>query len=289
MIDVLVIGKGPAGVSAGIYAKRAGLNTMIVAKDNGALKTAHMVENYYGLIEPISGNDLINNGIKQAQRLKIKTVDTEVLTIDYNENYIVHTADEIYEAKSVILATGSPRQMPMIKGLKDFEGKGVSYCAVCDAFFYRNKDVAVLGCCDYAMHEASELIDIAKSVTIITNGVKPQGQIPEGAIIIENTIDAVIGDELVQQVIFKDGTSLAIAGLFIAYGVAGSTDFAKKMGVLVDNNKIIVDENMATNLPGLYAAGDCIGGIYQIAKAVNDGVIAGMSASKYVKKLNQIK
>lgn len=289
MIDVLVIGKGPAGVSAGIYAKRAGLNTMIVAKDNGALKTAHMVENYYGFIEPISGNDLIDNGIRQAQRLGIKTVDTEVLTIDYNENYIVHTADEIYEAKSVILATGSPRQMPMIKGLKEFEGKGVSYCAVCDAFFYRNKDVAVLGCCDYAMHEASELIDIAKSVTIITNGVKPQGQIPEGAIIVENTIDAVIGDELVQKVIYKDGTSLAIDGLFIAYGVAGSTDFAKKMGVLVDNNKIIVDENMATNLPGLYAAGDCIGGIYQIAKAVNDGVIAGMSASKYVKKLNQIK
>lgn len=289
MVSVLIIGKGPAGISAGIYAKRSGLDVTIIGKDNGALKTAHLVENYYGFIEPILGNELIENGIKQAIRLGINVIDDEVLSIDYNEDYIVTTKNNTYIAKTIIMATGSPRQTPNIKGLKNFEGKGVSYCAVCDAFFYRGKDVVVLGCCDYAMHEAKELVNVARSVTILTNTAPPQGNVPDDAKIVTKEIAEVAGDEIVEKVIFKDGSCIKTDGVFVAYGVAGSSDFAKKLGVITENNKIVVDDQMRTNLPGLFAAGDCIGGVYQIAKAVNDGSIAGLAASKYIKKLNIIK
>ncbi len=289
MVSVLIIGKGPAGISAGIYAKRSGLDVTIIGKDNGALKKAHLVENYYGFIEPILGNELIENGIKQAIRLGINVTDDEVLSIDYNEDYIVTTKNNTYIAKTIIMATGSPRQTPNIKGLKNFEGKGVSYCAVCDAFFYRGKDVVVLGCCDYAMHEAKELVNVARSVTILTNTAPPQGNVPDDAKIVTKEIAEVAGDEIVEKVIFKDGSCIKTDGVFVAYGVAGSSDFAKKLGVITENNKIVVDDQMRTNLPGLFAAGDCIGGVYQIAKAVNDGSIAGLAASKYIKKLNIIK
>ncbi|MDD2592398.1 MAG: NAD(P)/FAD-dependent oxidoreductase [Erysipelotrichaceae bacterium] len=289
MVSVLIIGKGPAGISAGIYAKRSGLDVTIIGKDNGALKKAHLVENYYGFIEPILGNELIENGIKQAIRLGINVIDDEVLSIDYNEDYIVTTKNNTYIAKTIIMATGSPRQTPNIKGLKNFEGKGVSYCAVCDAFFYRGKDVVVLGCCDYAMHEAKELVNVARSVTILTNTAPPQGNVPDDAKIVTKEIAEVAGDEIVEKVIFKDGSCIKTDGVFVAYGVAGSSDFAKKLGVITENNKIVVDDQMRTNLPGLFAAGDCIGGVYQIAKAVNDGSIAGLAASKYIKKLNIIK
>ena len=289
MISIMIIGNGPAGISAGIYAKRTGLDVTIIGKDSGALKKAEKVENYYGFSEPIKGIDLVQNGINQAKRLGITLITEEVISIEFNEDYIIKTDKNEYVAKAVVLATGSPRQVPNISGIKEFEGKGVSYCAVCDAFFYRGKNVAVLGCCDYAMNEARELLNIANSVTIITDGAIPKGNIPKEAKVIEKEVSKVNGDMIVQSVTFKDGTELKIDGLFIAYGVAGSSEFARKLGVLMENNRIIVDENMETNLPGLFAAGDCIGGIYQIAKAVYDGSIAGMSSSKYVRRISTVK
>ncbi|MEA5026518.1 MAG: NAD(P)/FAD-dependent oxidoreductase [Erysipelotrichaceae bacterium] len=289
MISVLIIGKGPAGISAAIYAKRTGLDVTIIGKDYGALQKADLVENYYGFIQPIKGTDLIENGIRQAERLGITVMNEEVVSITYNEDYIVKTDRNEYTAKSVIFATGSPRQVPNIKGIREFEGKGISYCAVCDSFFYRQKNVAVLGCCDYAMNEARELLNVAASVTILTNGMEPQGTIPSDAQIIRQKVAAISGNDHVEKVLFEDGTSLDTNGLFVAYGVAGSSDFARKLGIAMQNNKIIVDQAMATNLPGLFAAGDCVGGIYQIAKAVNDGSVAGMSASRYVRKLSVIK
>ncbi|MPM90006.1 Ferredoxin--NADP reductase [bioreactor metagenome] len=119
--------------------------------------------------------------------------------------------------------------------------------------------------------------------------MEPQGTIPSDAQIIRQKVAAISGNDHVEKVLFEDGTSLDTNGLFVAYGVAGSSDFARKLGIAMQNNKIIVDQAMATNLPGLFAAGDCVGGIYQIAKAVNDGSVAGMSASRYVRKLSVIK
>lgn len=142
----------------------------------------------------------------------------------------------------------------------------------------------MLGCCDYALSEAMELLPIAKSVTMITNKAQLTAKIPKEIRVIETEITGFSGNEMLASVVFKDGTKLSVSGVFIAIGVAGSVDLAKKIGAMTENNKIIVDEKMATNIPGLYAAGDCTGGLLQIAKAVYQGAVAGTEAVKYLKK-----
>lgn len=146
MYDIIIIGAGPAGISASLYAKRANLNVLVLHNDEASLKSAEKIENYYGFSGGISGKDLYENGIKQAQELGVEIKKFEVIQIEnLGNNYNVKTENENYEAKSIILSTGNKKIKPEIKGIKEFEGRGVSYCAVCDAFFYRNKNVAVIG------------------------------------------------------------------------------------------------------------------------------------------------
>lgn len=285
MSDVIIIGNGPAGVSAALYTTRAGLNTTVIGKDGGALKKADKIENYYGFPEPISGKYLIENGISQAKRLGAKVVNDEVVGVGYTDKLTVSTTDGEHSADAVILATGYQRTVPKIAGVLEFEGKGISYCAVCDAFFYKGKDVAVLGCCEYALHEAMELLPVAKSVTIITNGSEPVENIPPEIKVITKQVVEFKGDEALSEVKFKDGTSIFVAGVFVAIGIAGSSDFARKLGAKTEGRNIVVDENMATNIPGLFAAGDCTGGMLQIAKAVYQGAQAGSEAVKHIRKI----
>ena len=270
MANVIIIGNGPAGISTALYTTRAGINTKIIGKDHGALGKASEIENYYGFSEPISGKDLISDGIEGARRLGAEIISDEVLGITYGNKLTVITNSGEYEADSVVLATGTSRTTPKIKGLKEYEGHGVSYCAVCDAFFYRGKDVAVLGNGNYALHEAMELLPTSNSVTILTN-----------------IIDSISGNDVVEEIHFQNGDNLPISGLFIAIGVAGSTDLAKKIGAETQNNKIIVNENMSTNIPGLYAAGDCTGGLLQISKAVYEGAKAGTEIIKHLRNNSQ--
>lgn len=283
--DVIVIGKGPAGISAAVYAARAGLSVRVLGRDNGALLKAEKVENYYGFEQPLSGNELVERGIAQAARLGVDILTEEVIGLDYGDPFVVQTKNGTYGAKAVILATGSSRATPNIQGLKTFEGKGVSYCAVCDAFFYKGKDVAVLGEGPYALHEAEVLKPIAQSVTMLTAGKAPTVDAADGIAINDKKIKAVGGADSVQNVAFEDGSTLDVAGLFIAVGVAGSTALARKLGAEVSGNTIVIDEHMQTNVPGLFAAGDCTGGLLQIAKAVSDGARAGTAAVKHVRAL----
>lgn len=286
MPNVIIIGKGPAGISAALYTTRAGIDTVIIGKDLGALEKTDEIENYFGFSQPISGRDLINNGIEGARRLGAKIISDEVLGLSYFDKFIVTTKEKDYYADSLIIATGASRSAPNIKGLKEFEGRGVSYCAVCDAFFHRGKDVAVLGDGEYALHEALQLLPISNSVTLLTNGKQPRIIIPDEIKVNTNVIDSLEGDNVLNRVIFKDGNSLSVSGLFVAVGVAGSTALAKKLGAATENNKILVDENMATNIPGLFAAGDCTGGLFQISKAVYEGAKAGMEVVKYLRNQN---
>ncbi|MDD4700024.1 MAG: NAD(P)/FAD-dependent oxidoreductase [Oscillospiraceae bacterium] len=285
MSNVIIIGNGPAGISAALYTSRAGQNTTIIGKDEGSLKRAEKIENYYGFAEPITGSSLVSQGILQAKRIGVKFVSDEVVGISYNGKLVVQTKDNEFTADSVIIATGSSRTTPKIKGLKEFEGHGVSYCAVCDAFFYKGKDIAVLGNGEYAVHEAAELIATSKSVTLLTNGMELNAEVPEGIAVNTKEIESFGGDGVISEVKFKDGTSLAISGVFVAIGVAGSTDLAKKIGAETDGKKIVVDENMATTVPGLFAAGDCTGGMLQVAKAVYEGAKAGTEAIKYIRNI----
>lgn len=285
MGDIIVVGKGPAGISAAIYAKRAGLSVTVIGKNAGALDRADLVENYYGFEAPIGGKSLVEQGIRQAQRLGIPVVSDEVVGLGYDGDYRVKTASgEELSSKSLVLCTGAGRETPKIEGFDRFAGKGISYCAVCDAFFYRGRDVAVLGCCDYALSEALELLPIARSVTLVTNGETPIAAIPPEIRVITQKITKIEGEEMVESLTFEDGESLPISGLFVAMGVAGSSDLAKKLGAETKGRQIVVSATMETTIPGLFAAGDCTGGLYQIAKAVHEGAVAGTGAVKFVRK-----
>lgn len=284
--DVIIVGSGPAGISASLYTKRANLKTLILTKRGGTLEKVGKIENYYGLEGTVNGKKLQEIGEKQAKDLGVEIKEEEVLQIEYDTNFIVKTLNHIYEAKTVILATGTARKKGKIKGIRELEGKGVSYCAICDAFFFRGKNVGVIGSREYALHEAQTLLPIVNSVTMFTNGEEMVEKRVEGIQIEEKKIREIRGTECIEEIEFEDNTKRKIDGIFVAMGTASSSDLARKLGVKLDekNINIIVNDKMETNLPGLYACGDCIGGTLQIAKAVYEGMVAGMSIIELIKK-----
>ena len=286
MYDVTIIGAGPAGISAGLYTKRANLNVLIIYKEKAGLEKAEQIENYYGFENGITGKDLYETDIKQAKNIGIDIKKEEVINIQIEEKnqYKVITENGTYISKTVIFATGNKKNVPKIKGIKDFEGRGVSYCAVCDGFFYRNKDISVLGNGKYAISETNELINIANSITILTDG-KEKPEIRSDKVKIDTRkIREVRGDKRIEEIDFEDNTKMKTDGLFVALGVAGSAEFAKKLGILTNKDRIVVNENMETNIPGIYACGDCTGGLLQVSKAVYEGAKAGLQAVRYLKK-----
>lgn len=288
MAQIVIIGNGPAGMAAAIYAARSGAGVTLVGKGAGSLAKADKIENYFGFSEPVSGKDLLESGKAQCIRLGVSWIEEEAVGINFGEQLGVATsAGNEYPGDAVILATGTTRKTPKIKGLDTFEGSGVSYCATCDGFFFRGKKVAVLGSGDYALHEAEDLIPIAGQVTILTNGEPLKGTAPEGVALIEIPVQALSGDGGLSAIELSDGSVLEMDGLFVALGTAGGSDFARKLGVATEGNAIIVDERMATNVPGIYAAGDCTGGWFQVAKAVYQGSVAGSEAGKYLRGLKK--
>lgn len=280
MYDVIVIGSGPAGITAAIYAKRRNLSILVISKGIGALKKTEKIDNYYGFESGISGKELYENGVKQAKNLGIDFIEDEVINIEYINQFTIETVNSKYEAKAVILATGVSRNVPNIKGIKEFEGKGVSYCAVCDSFFYKGKDVAVLGDGNYAIHEFETLKPIASSVTILTNGNAMVENRNSSIEVNNKKIREFRGDTKLEEVEFEDNTIQNLNGVFIAMGTASSSDLARKIGARIENNNIIVNENMETTVPGLFACGDCTGGLLQISKAVYEGAKAGLAVLK---------
>ena len=285
LYDSIIIGNGPAGITSAIYLKRAGYNPLVISKKESSLLKATEVENYYGFVEPISGEELYLNGINQAKRLNIELIEDEVLAVEYSmKGYKVGTKASSFEARTIIFATGMTRNIPLVKNLAKYEGKGVSYCAICDGFFFRNKNVAILGNKEYALHEAQILLPLASKVTILTNGKDIEFEKDDKIDVITTKIDELSGEEILSEVSFIDGSKLEINGLFIALGTASSADFAKKLGAATDNHKIVINNKMETNIPGIYAAGDTTDGMLQIAKAVYQGAEAAMSAIKYLKK-----
>ena len=282
--NVLIIGSGPAGVSAALYAVRAGIKTSIISGGEGALAKAKEVENYYGFPMPVSGPDLIQDGIKQARRLGVEIFRHEVVGIkEESTGFLVETAEESFNAKVVILATGASRAKPKWQGIDTFEGMGVSYCAVCDAFFFRGKDVAVAGSGPYALHEAQVLLPLARSVSLCTDGAALSADFPDSIKIVSQAVEGLEGDGTLSALRFKDGTSLELEGLFIAIGTAGSSNLANSIGAEIQAGDIVVDKQMRTSVPGLLAAGDCTGGMKQIAKAVYEGAAAGTEGVRIIR------
>ena len=283
MEQVVIIGACPAGISAALYVKRGGMEPLVINNGIGALEKAEKIENYYGLARPLTGPELFQTGLDQAKALDIRIMETQVLGVGGFDPFEVKTTEGPIETVSVILATGGKRTSPKIPGLKELEGKGVSYCAICDAFFYRGKEVAVLGNGDFALHEAETLSHTAAKVTILTNGAPTEFSSESPFEVVTDPIEAVLGQDAVEGIRFADST-LAVSGLFVAIGNAGSSEIARQMGAeLTDKGHIKVNPDMESTIPGLFAAGDCTGGLLQVAKAVSDGAHAGLSALKYVR------
>lgn len=284
MYDVIIIGAGPAGISASLYIKRANLNPLIIYNDKSSLEKTEKIDNYYGFEKGIDGKKLYEDGIKQAENLDIEIKNEEVIKIEFEEDgYSVTTANNKYNSKVVILATGNKKNIPNIKGIREFEGKGISYCAICDGFFYKDKNVVVIGSGNYAISETNDLINISKEITILTNGKEAPQIRADNVKVNEKEIREIRGDSKVEEIEFSDNSILKTDGIFIAEGVAGSQEFAKKLGIITKNNKIIVNEKMETNIPGIYACGDCTEGLLQISKAVYQGTVAGLESIKYLK------
>ena len=303
MEKVIIIGAGPAGISAALYAARGNMYPLVINHGIGGLQKAEKIENYYGLEHPLSGQELYDTGIAQAKALGVKILDAQVVGVEGFDTFVVKTTEGDFETQSLILATGSRRAAPKIPGIREFEGRGVSYCAICDAFFYRGKDVAVLGNGDFAMHEAQELANTASSVTIYTNGEEPQFTPTENIAVNTLKIQSIEGEETVSGIRLAPeiqaestkedeaqnvGDFQPVSGVFVALGTAGSAEIARQMGAeLTEKGNIKVNENMETTIPGLYAAGDCTGGLLQVAKAVYEGAQASLNAAKYVRSLKK--
>lgn len=270
MYNTIIIGAGPAGISAGIYLIRAGVNVLVIENNTSSLLKAGKIENYFGFINSISGIELLNNGKKQFENLGGTIINDEIVTISFENNLEV-IGKEKYECDNLIIATGASRLLPHIKGLE--EGPHISFCAVCDGFFYKNKNVAVLGSGLYAITEATHLLNVTDKVTLLTNNKTISN---DKCVINNDTIDHVENDTSQIIVYFENGKKEKYDGLFIAEGVAGSCALAKKIGVKLNGDKIVVNEQRKTNISNIYAVGDCVDGPKQIAKAIDDGMIAAL-------------
>lgn len=283
MIDVMVIGSGPAGVSLALYLKRDNYKVTVLTTDNSMLKKAASIENYYG-VGKISGDELYNKGIKQLEDIGIDVIKEEVVKIEKLDNFKVYTDKDEYDAKVVVLAIGISRTSPKISNISEYEGKGVSYCATCDGFFFRNKKIGIVGNGNLAYEEAKYLKQLSPDATLFTNGEELKRDFSDLNInIITNRIANIKGDQRVTGLVLDTDETIELDGIFIAVGIASASTFSKTLGISMNNNFIKVDDNYMTNINGLYAIGDVIGGTLQVGKAVSDGIIASREINKFLK------
>jgi thioredoxin reductase (NADPH) len=290
MYDIIIIGKGPAGISAALYTLRAGYRTLIIAKDRGNLGKAEKIQNYYGLESNPTGKELLEAGVRQAKALGAEIIDDEVVGLSGYESIEVKCKKGTYTGKALILAMGSPKRKFPAENIEKYEGAGISYCAVCDGFFYKGKKIALIGYTGYMAHEARELKDITDNLTIITNGRElemsdEERDMIKGIKVSKGEVKGFYGDDVVGGIEFQSGEKEDFDGVFIAYGSASAMEMAMKTGLLTEKGAIVVDCDQRTNLPHVFAAGDCTGGFKQIAVAVGGGAVAAKSAMEYLRTL----
>jgi len=302
--DVIIIGGGPAGLTAGLYTSRARLKSLLIEKafTGGQVMTTEWIENYPGFEDGISGAELSQRMEKQATRFGLEIIQGSVVDITLNGRMKEITLEDErqFEAKSVILATGSNPKLLKIEGEDKYRGRGVSYCATCDGAFFRNENLAVIGGGDSAVEEGLFLTKFASTVYIVHRRdlLRAAKVVQERAFsnpkikFIWNSVPEIIegDDQGVKALHIKnlktgEQSSLEVAGVFIYVGYNPNTSFLKALVDLNDNNYIITDENMACSSPGIFASGDVRAKpLKQVATAVGDGAIAGVSAEKYIEE-----
>jgi len=300
--DVIIIGGGPAGLTAGLYASRAGLKSLLLERGapGGQMVNATLVENYPGFPEGIAGAELSSLMHQQAVRYGLEVVTAEVIGISQEQPYYsISTTEGSLEASAVIIAAGSEYHKLEVAGEERLSGRGVSYCATCDGFFFRNREVAVIGGGDTAITDALELSQHASKVYVIHRrdqlraGKALQERAfahPKLEFIWDTVVEEVSGDKVLEELKLRhvktdQQSNLKVNGVFVAVGLMPNSRSFFNIIEMDDAGYIVTDETMATSALGIFAAGDIRrNSPRQIAAAVGDGVTAAMSAFKYVQE-----
>lgn len=293
--DVIIVGAGPAGLSAAIYTARAKLKTLVFEDRLGSnLKYAIKLTNYFGFPGGIAGKQLLNLGKKQAKKYGAQLRKEEVLSLRKVESlgkkhlqlkkqaeqkkFLVQTQKDYYFADHLIIATGIQIKTAGIRNENKLLGKGISTCVICDAAFFRNKKVMVVGNGDLAASEALELLNFTEKITVNLNGLKSKMSLSWKNKLVKNKINLVnrkvsqvLGTDKLEKIEYQDKEIEDYAGLFLATGTASSSDFAKSLGLESIGDAIKVDQKARTNLSGVWAAGDISGPPKQVSIAVGEG------------------
>ena len=306
--DVIVIGGGPAGLSAALYAGRARLNTLVIEKkkEGGQIALTSEVENYPGCLEGESGPTLIDRMYNQAKHFGAEFVYDEIESVDLKGSIKqLKGKKDVYKAKSIIIATGASSRPIGCPGEKEFTGKGVSYCATCDGSFFEDFDIYVVGGGDTAVEEAMYLTKFGRSVTIIhrRDELRAAKSIQDKAFknpkikFMWNTIvkelkgDGILNTMVVENVKTREQTTIVADEEDMTFGVFGFIGYIPKTDIFkdiltLDHGYIVTDENMKTNIDGVFAAGDVrVKSLRQVVTAASDGAIAAVQAEKYIESL----
>ncbi len=297
--DVIIIGAGAAGLTSAIYTSRARLSTLIIEKGavGGLAGTTHLIENYPGFDAPIPGPELMDRFKKQAKLMGAEFFTSEVIGVEKGPYIRIKTTDGDFNAKALIIATGTTHKHLNVEGEKEFYGKGVSYCATCDAPLFKDKDVVVVGCGNSGLQEGLFLLKYVKSITfveflpyiiaeeILQERIKKYENV---SFLLNHEVLSIKGDERLSSVVVRDRKSKDIKeipseGVFIYVGLLPQTEVFKGFVNIDKWGYIVVDDFMNSSVEGVYAAGDVrANSVRQVASAVGDGAIAAITAEKYI-------
>ncbi len=296
IIDVLIVGAGPAGLQAAVHAVRKKAGVKVFGRiEASSLYGAH-VENYLCISGVSTGADLLSAAQEQARSFGADIINEDVLSLEQKDNlFFVRTESGEFLARSVILATGTSRKKLRVAGEKEFAGRGVSYCVDCDANFFRKARVAVVGNGSAAADGALTLLNYASEVFLLADklNLAPDlaAKLAASAVQVKETsVKEIVGNNAVESLLLADGDKLELEGVFIELGAKGALELAVNIGVSLDMetmSHIETNKRLETNIKGIYAAGDIVGPPYQMAKAVGDGCVAGWYAANYANKLRR--
>ena len=293
--DVVIIGAGPAGMQAAIHATRKKADVLVVGRlTKSSIYRAHM-ENYLFVDGVAEGSDLLDIGLSQIKKFGAQYIQEDVLHVEQKESSFTVSLEggQSIEALSVIFATGTSRKKLKVKGEKELAGKGVSYCVDCDANFYRNVPVAIVGNESAAVDGALTMLKYASDVYLIAKNISVSDELSNKLknsdvnFLGQTWVSEILGDSAVTGLLLDNDQRIEVEGVFIELGAKGALQLATIIGVQLDSETfthIETNKNQETNITGVYAAGDITGHPYQVAKAVGEGCVAGMAAANYALK-----
>ena len=294
--DIIILGTGPAGLQAAIHAARKKVSVLVLGKETRSSVYHAHVENFCCIFN-ITGEEILKTGRQQAVNFGAELLEEDVLHIlpEGSDFKVISESGTELICKALIVATGTTRNKLGVSGEKEFLGNGVSYCVECDANFFKEEDVAVVGGASAAVGGALTLLDYAASVHLICDKLdvtdKLAAELKKSPVIIRENekVKKISGDNRVEEIVLADGSTIPVTGVFIELGARGVMELAAYIGIQFDDEMKYIDTNkkMETNVPGVFAAGDICGPPWQMAKAVGEGCVAGLSAAGYVKRLQR--